>query len=528
MPKFSIVVPTRNRANTLLYTLKTCLNQQDFDDYEVIVSDNFSDDDIADVVEALGSDKVRYFKTDAPLAMTDHWNFAIDKAKGEYIMFLGSDDGIHSYGLYALNQIVSLTGEKVVQWNANHYTWPCVRSTNSNVFCIHDFNNKPQFININAKSLVKDVVGYKQPVNRLPMIYYRSIIHRSLTDELKSITSAVFDSTNPDYYSSFAILSLIQSFIDISLPIAASGISGNSNGGSHNSNVKTSTINEFLLLNNQSGKISRSNFFDGGILSLVDYIIANDFIAAKRNLNAYDDIEIDYTLHIKAVINERYGFYMFKGDEGKASFQEELKLIEKIIRDDNVLSSCFDGSGLDIQNYTFLPPEYDAAPHINNDLLRIDLTSMEIDNIYDAINFAEKLLYPRKRIDFYLKRFKESWESLGRVNQFYEKLRSFDKVGLYAVGRHSDRLIEGYRSYCGDTKRFFMFDSNELKWGQEHLGIKVLPPHSIPEQNLDALVISSFRFQNEIFESVKQYSNDLKIIKLYGKDGEDLPPNYFV
>ena len=34
-PRFSVVVPTRDRASTLAYTLRTCL-EQEFDDYEVV------------------------------------------------------------------------------------------------------------------------------------------------------------------------------------------------------------------------------------------------------------------------------------------------------------------------------------------------------------------------------------------------------------------------------------------------------------------------------------------------------------
>ena len=38
-PFFSVVIPTRNRASLLRYALQTALDQ-DFDDYEIVVSDN--------------------------------------------------------------------------------------------------------------------------------------------------------------------------------------------------------------------------------------------------------------------------------------------------------------------------------------------------------------------------------------------------------------------------------------------------------------------------------------------------------
>ena len=66
---FSVVIPTRERAETLRYCLRTCLDQE-FDDYEVIVSDNHSSPATRAVVDEAGSAKVRYFRTPAPLAMS--------------------------------------------------------------------------------------------------------------------------------------------------------------------------------------------------------------------------------------------------------------------------------------------------------------------------------------------------------------------------------------------------------------------------------------------------------------------------
>ena len=56
-PFFSIVIPTRNRADTLKYTIKTILNQ-DFQDYEIIICNNNSVDDTEEIVKKF-SDKRR-------------------------------------------------------------------------------------------------------------------------------------------------------------------------------------------------------------------------------------------------------------------------------------------------------------------------------------------------------------------------------------------------------------------------------------------------------------------------------------
>ena len=42
--KFTVIIPTRERAETLYYAIKTCV-EQDYENLEIIVSDNASQDD---------------------------------------------------------------------------------------------------------------------------------------------------------------------------------------------------------------------------------------------------------------------------------------------------------------------------------------------------------------------------------------------------------------------------------------------------------------------------------------------------
>ena len=49
-PFFSVIIPTFNQANFLIETLKS-LKLQTFKDFEVIVIDNFSDDNTEEIVK---------------------------------------------------------------------------------------------------------------------------------------------------------------------------------------------------------------------------------------------------------------------------------------------------------------------------------------------------------------------------------------------------------------------------------------------------------------------------------------------
>jgi glycosyltransferase involved in cell wall biosynthesis len=90
-PRFSIIIPTRERAGTLHFAIHPCLAQE-FDNYEIIVCDNFGSPETRQVVEAFRSEKIVYVRSDVPLAMSDNWELAVSRARGEYLTIVGDED----------------------------------------------------------------------------------------------------------------------------------------------------------------------------------------------------------------------------------------------------------------------------------------------------------------------------------------------------------------------------------------------------------------------------------------------------
>src|SRR5262245_51577835 len=107
MPRFSIVIPTRNRENTLRHTLRTCL-AQDFADFEIVVSDNDSPPAVREVVASFADSRIKYFRTPRLLAMSDSWEFALEHAAGEFVTVIGSDDGLLLHALTEIDRILRM------------------------------------------------------------------------------------------------------------------------------------------------------------------------------------------------------------------------------------------------------------------------------------------------------------------------------------------------------------------------------------------------------------------------------------
>ena len=90
MPKVSVIIPTYNRADTVIKTIESVLCQS-FGDFELIVVDDGSTDDTASVVVGLNDARIRYVYQENS-GVSSARNLGLAKAAGEFVCFLDSDD----------------------------------------------------------------------------------------------------------------------------------------------------------------------------------------------------------------------------------------------------------------------------------------------------------------------------------------------------------------------------------------------------------------------------------------------------
>lgn len=87
---FTIVIPTYNRADFIATTIQSVLNQT-YRNFELLVIDDGSTDSTESVVKSIHDIRIQYFKSTNSERGAAR-NVGIDKAKGDYITFLDSDD----------------------------------------------------------------------------------------------------------------------------------------------------------------------------------------------------------------------------------------------------------------------------------------------------------------------------------------------------------------------------------------------------------------------------------------------------
>lgn len=96
----SVVLPTYNRAGSLLRSVQSVLAQT-YIDIELLIVDDGSNDETAQVVESLTDSRVRYLPQKENRGACAARNTGIRAARGEYIAFQDSDDAWHPEKLAA-------------------------------------------------------------------------------------------------------------------------------------------------------------------------------------------------------------------------------------------------------------------------------------------------------------------------------------------------------------------------------------------------------------------------------------------
>jgi len=92
-PLVSVVIPTFNHGGVIADALRSAM-RQDYENLEIVVLDNASEDDTENVVKAVsqGDNRVRYLRNERNLGMAGNFNACIAFARGDFIKFLCADD----------------------------------------------------------------------------------------------------------------------------------------------------------------------------------------------------------------------------------------------------------------------------------------------------------------------------------------------------------------------------------------------------------------------------------------------------
>ena len=232
--KFSILIPTRERLELLRHAVES-VRLQDYSDWEVIVSDNASSQDVAGYVASLADERVRYARTEKLIPVTDNWNLALERSSGDYIIMLGDDDALLPGCLTKARGLVERwDSPDAIYTQALQFAYPGVIPEHPEAFIQTGYNEffksgaaEPFLLAADAAlGLVRHAMQFRI---RYGFNMQHFIISARLVERLRP-KGPFFQSPYPDYYAANAILLAARSIVANPRPLVLIGISPKSFG----------------------------------------------------------------------------------------------------------------------------------------------------------------------------------------------------------------------------------------------------------------------------------------------------------
>lgn len=225
--KFTVIIPTLNRAETLESALRTCVGQ-DYSNFEILVSDNASIDNTAAVVNSFDDERIRYVNPGSRLGMSEHWEFALSHVSDGYVTILGDDDGLLPGAIEAISKLIETSGTKALAWQKIEYCWPQhIIEDYRNYF---DISLSDSVETLDCASEVKRALNFNIPYNHLPSIYSSFISLDTINSFKEANGGLMFSAMSPDIFSGFAIASVLDRYTFSRRPYSINGAGSKSNG----------------------------------------------------------------------------------------------------------------------------------------------------------------------------------------------------------------------------------------------------------------------------------------------------------
>jgi glycosyltransferase involved in cell wall biosynthesis len=233
----SVLLPTHNRLEYLRYAVES-VRRQDDDDWEIVVSDNDSIDDVAGYVSDGRDSRIRYVRTDSFVPVTENWNNALRHSRGDYVVMLGDDDALLPGYISALRRLVEgFHRPEVIYTGALLFAYPGVMPDGPAGY-VRSGSSAPFFAGAKepfaldaseARALVRDAMSLRATY---PFNMQYVAVARATTERLAG-DGDFYRSPFPDFYAMNLLFARASSIIIDPEPRVVIGITKSSYGYFH-------------------------------------------------------------------------------------------------------------------------------------------------------------------------------------------------------------------------------------------------------------------------------------------------------
>lgn len=253
--KYSIILPIYNGYEYLSTCIDTVINQG-YSNYELIIVDDCSTDGTLDYLESIKHDRIKIIYQKENRGAIGNFSDAIKYSSGEWVMFLGVDDGLQSYFFELadkLTQICEKEKLRVIASSRAHFFWDGAAKLHGDKAVQYTARSEFSILN-SRKELYLSLFG-AQAYFELPQMYCNSLFHASLVNEaIQKQGGNLFSTVPPDANLAAIALSLEEKYLKSFVPLGWVGTSSSRTGYAGKDSDENGLISDGINFNPIAGK----------------------------------------------------------------------------------------------------------------------------------------------------------------------------------------------------------------------------------------------------------------------------------
>jgi glycosyltransferase involved in cell wall biosynthesis len=309
--------------------MDTCLNQ-DYSNAEFIIIDDCSNDGTNEVVNkyVMKDGRFKFISNSTNVGMLLNFENGLKYCTGDYIIVLGSDDGLMPNSLKLVSDLISKSGAELITWPTAAYFYSGTKDKTSQLIVPNAIGSEGErwittesFLERQRKNL--SYVSDKE----CPMLYVKSVASKSLVERvIKKSGGKFYSCSTPDGYSAFAFLCEVDKYLYSNKPFSLHGVSPSSAGVNYVQKVSDEADLSSKFFKHSKNRPMHHKLGSQDYSPLIS-IMTVDFLLTSQDVVGEGRIEhtIDYKLLIDKSLNE-----LSDGLMDSSKIQRELHIIEKI------------------------------------------------------------------------------------------------------------------------------------------------------------------------------------------------------
>lgn len=386
-PLFTVIIPQKDRAEYLINTLKTCMIQ-DYPNFEIIISDDWSEDNSVEIVRELMKidSRIKLFAHERHLGMRENFEFALRQVKDGFVMALGGDDALVPGCIWRMYEILLSTKRELLTWTPAGFTYPD-EENGKNIFYIKRKKSEGiRFIN-SSNFLNKISRTFLYQIDECPMLFMKAVVSTELIERVKSRTSdnSFYFCATPDGFSGVVLAGEVEDYAFTYEPLSIGGTTVKSQGRNYQRTDKKSKDEAQQFFNDNIHKKMHQQLASQEYSPLVTLMTA-DYLLTAKDLpgwpGKFDPISYEGLIRASFKLIE-------SGSFEKDVLARELKILKEIAIQHNLLI-LFNKLLDTTKRKVYVKDEVFGFVITNS--IRFEGTELGIKNIFDA-SLATNFVY---------------------------------------------------------------------------------------------------------------------------------------